>query len=335
MALESILENNPLCRMLGIRYPVFQAGMYQVAYGRLAAAVSEGGGLGVIGSAYMEPEQLREEIRYVKEHTDKPFGVDILFARVEGKDTLTAGYTQQVREHIEVAFEESVPVLVSGLGNPGDIVSRAHEAGMIVMSLVGNSKQARRLVADGVDVIIASGQEGGGHVGRVGTVSLVPAVVDAVGVPVLAAGGLADGRGLLVALALGAMGVWMGTRFVATVEAHGHENYKRKIVEIDEEGTVVSRAHSGKTNRMIRNDFTRSWEGRETEILPYPQQLYKVGQAACYAGRIEGNVENGALAAGQSSALIHEIKPAGEVIRDIMDEARAVLRKWEELGREG
>ena len=142
--------------------------------------------------------------------------------------------------------------------------------------------QGRR--ASGVDAVIASGHEGGGHVGRIGTMVLVPRVVDQVRVPVIAAGGLADGRGLVAALALGAVGVWMGTRFIATAEARGHENYKRRITEIDEDGTAVTRAHSGKPNRMIRNDFTKSWEGRETEIKPYPLQLREVGEQASYRG---------------------------------------------------
>ena len=139
--------------------------------------------------------------------------------------------------------------------------------------------------------MIASGHEGGGHVGRIGTMVLVPRVVDQVRIPVIAAGGLADGRGLVAALALGAVGVWMGTRFIATAEARGHDNYKRRITEIDEDGTIVTRAHSGKPNRMIRNEFTKSWEGREAEIKPYPHQLKEVGEPASYRGRIEGDLD--------------------------------------------
>jgi enoyl-[acyl-carrier protein] reductase II len=329
MGLEAMLTDNPLCRMLGIDYPILQAGMYQVARGPLAAAVSEAGGLGVIGSAYMEPEELREQIRLVKQRTRRPFGVDILFARVESTDALTAGYTEQVEAHVAVTFEEGVPVLVSGLGNPKDVLPRAHAAGMQVLSVVGNVRQAARLAADGVDGIIASGCDGGGHVGRVGTAALIPAVVDAVNIPVVGAGGIADGRGLLAAMAFGAMGVWMGTRFIATIEARGHDNYKHKIVEIDDEGTTITRAHSGKTNRMIRNAFTRSWEGREAEILPYPHQLRKVGEPLSHLGRIEGDVEHGVCPAGQSAALIHEVKPAGDVVRDVMAEARAILSRWQ------
>lgn len=348
MPLESILANNPLCKLLGIRYPVLQAGMYQVAYGGLAAAVSAAGGLGVIGAAFMTPEALREEIHTVRRATEMPFGVDILFARVEGKDAGSAGYSEQVREHIEVVFEEQVPVLVSGLGNPGEIVPRARQAGMVVMSAIGNVRHALRVAEAGVDAVIASGHDGGGHVGRVGTIALVPAVVDALAkggangtvdalrgrgaegqrIPVVAAGGLADGRGLVAALALGAAGVWMGTRFIATHQARGHINYKNKLVEIGDEGTVVSRANSGKPNRMVRNRFTESWEGREDEILPYPRQMLEVGAPASILGRIEGDVDNGVLPSGLSAALIHEVMDAGDVVRTIMEEAERILREW-------
>ncbi len=328
MSMQKLFGSLPVCERLGIRYPVFQAGMGHVAYGELAAAVSEAGGLGVIGTGTMAPDELRQEIALVRERTEKPFGVDILFARVEGSDPTSIGYVDRVQELIRVSLEARVPVLVSGLGNPGGIVPEAHGLGITVMSVVGNVRQARRLEGEGVDIIVASGHDGGGHVGRVGTAALVPAVVDAVDVPVLAAGGLADGRGLVAALAFGACGVWMGTRFITTEEARGHDNYKQKIVDIDDEGTVVSRANSGKPNRMIRNRFTESWEGREADILPFPQQMLEVGQAASVAGRIEGDTENGVLPAGQSAALIHEVKPAGQVLRDIVAEARAVFERW-------
>jgi enoyl-[acyl-carrier protein] reductase II len=328
MSRATLPAGNPLLSLLGIRYPILQAGMYQVAYAELAAAVSNAGGLGVLGSAFMEPAALRAEIRKVKDATQQPFGVDILFARVEGADAESAGYTDQVRAHLDVVFEEGVPVLVSGLGNPAETIPQAHAAGMRVLSVVGSTRQARAVAAAGVDAVIASGHDGGGHVGRVGTLTLVPAVVDAVQVPVVAAGGLVDGRGLVAALALGACGVWMGTRFIATREARAHANYKARIVELDDQGTVVTRAHSGKPNRMIRNRFTESWEGREAEILPYPQQMLRVGAPASYRGRIEGDVEHGVLPAGQGAALIRTVLPAGEVVRAIMAEAEAVLARF-------
>lgn len=324
---SEFFSGNPLCRLLGIRYPICQAGMYQVAYGPLAAAVSNAGGLGVIGSAYMDPARLRQEIRIAKNETDKPFGVDILFAKTAGGGETVEAYEREVRGYIDATFEEGVPVIVSGLGDPGAIVPQAHAAGLKVMALVGTARQAQSVERSGVDVVIASGHEGGGHTGRIGTMVLVPRVLDRVRIPVVAASGLADGRGLVAALALGAVGVWMGTRFIATVEARGHDNYKRRITEIDEDGSVVMRAHSGKPNRMIRNDFTRSWEGREATIKPYPLQLRKVGETASYRGRIEGDLANGVLPCGQSAGLIDDVERAGDVVESIARQAAATLSR--------
>lgn len=330
---ESTTLRTSLCDLLGIEYPIMQAGMGHLARGALAAAVSEAGGLGVVGSAHLSLDEFRNEIRLAKSLTDKPVGIDILFAKVSDTDRESTEYTREVESQVEIALEERVSVLVSGLGNPGGVIDDAHSAGMRVMSIVGNSKQAERMASEGVDAIIASGHEAGGHVGRIGTAVLVPQVVDAVDVPVVAAGGLVDGRGLVAALAFGAMGVWMGTRFVATREAYAHENYKNKIVEINEEGTVVTRAHSGKPCRIIRNKFTQEWEGREAEIEPFPRQFIKVGQPATVIGRMEGDVENGSLPCGQGAGGIHGVKGAGDVVLDIVDEARSALEGLCRVGR--
>ena len=172
-----------------------------------------------------------------------------------------------------------------------------------------------------------AGRDGGGHVGKIGTAALVPAVVDAVDVPVLAGGGLADGRGLVAALSLGAQGCWLDTRFIATAEARAHQAYKERIAETDSAGTVVTRAHSGKPCRLIRNNFTDSWAGREAEIEPFPLQILHVGHEASERGRIQGHVDDGVLPAGQSAGLILEVIAAGQVVHDVIDEARAVLTK--------
>lgn len=319
--------NTELCRTLQIRYPICQAGMGFVAPGRLAAAVSAAGGLGVLGAGSMSARQLRREIQVVRDSTDAPFGVDILFAQIKAdrNDSSVVRYTDEVSALVDVTLEERVPVLIAGLGSPAGAVPDAHRQGMVVMALAGNVRQAVRMEADGVDILIAQGHDAGGHTGRVGTMSLVPQVVDAVSVPVLAAGGIADGRGLVAALALGAVGVWMGTRFIASDEALAHDNYKNKIVEINEEGTVVSRCHSGKPCRLIRNKFTDSWEGREAEIMPFPLQSIKVGSPAAKAARYDGLIDDGGIPAGQSAGLIHEVKPAAAIIDDIMAEAGAVL----------
>ncbi len=320
--------HTPLCDLLGIRYPICQAGMAFVARSSLASAVSAAGGLGVIAAAHGTPEHLREEIRRVRDLTAEPFGVDILFATIRTVGEETAQFTDQVKGWTDVALEERVPVLIAGLGNPGPVTAQAHRLGIKVMALCGNVKQARDHAANGVDVVIAQGHEAGGHTGRIGGMVLIPAVADAVApVPVVAAGGVADGRGLAAALALGAVGVWIGTRFIATHEAHGHDNYKKKIVAIDEEGTVVHRGATGKPCRAIRNDFTREWEKRTAEILPFPLQAQRVGFPAAIRAREEGDVENGHAACGQSAGLISEIVPAREVIERLVAEADATLSR--------
>ena len=320
--------HTPLCERLGIRYPICQAGMAFVARSGLAAAVSEAGGLGVIAAAHGSPDALRDEIRAVRARTTRPFGVDILFATVTASGDEAARFTDEARGWIEVALDERVPVLIAGLGSPGPVTAEAQRRGITVMALAGNVKQARAHAANRVDLVIAQGHEAGGHTGRVGGLVLVPAVVDAVAPrPVLAAGGIADGRGLAAALALGAAGVWLGTRFIATAEAFGHDNYKKKITAIDDEGTVVTRAASGKPNRQIRNQFTREWEARTGEILPFPLQFERVGRAAAIRAREQGDVEHGSAAAGQSAALIRDVRPAAAVIESIVDEARAVLER--------
>jgi len=320
-----------LCDMLGIEYPILQAGMGFVARGPLAGAVSAAGGLGCIGAGTMTPQELTAEINIVRSMTDKPFAVDLLFATAAGKSA--SMFSTDTQALIDVVFNEKVPVLVSGLGNPGPIVPEAHAAGMKVLSLTGSTKNAMRLAASGVDAVIAQGYDGGGHTGSVGTMTLLPSVIDAVDIPVLAAGGLADGRGLAASLAMGAIGVWMGTRFIATPEAWGHDNYKNRIVEIGDEDTIRTKCFSGKPCRMISNDTTKAWETPEMQarLKPFPHQTRNViewlGTDPYMAGRRDGQTDIGALAAGQSSALIHEVKPAGDIVRDIMTEASRVLER--------
>ena len=316
----------PACRAIGIDYPVFQAGMGMIAQWELAAAVSDAGGLGVVGTGLsMGPDELREQVRSVRRATDKPFGVDILFATVRAEGSDVVRYTDNVQRLVEVTLEERVPVLISGLGSPRDAVPDAHDRGIYVMSVVGAERHAIKAVEAGVDAVIASGRDGGGHVGTIGTAALVPAVVNAVDVPVIAAGGLADGGSLAAALAWGAQGVWLGTRFIATAEAGAHRNYKSKIVETPTAGTVVTRAHSGKPCRLIRNSFTDYWDKRPDEILPYPRQALEVGNPASARGRLMGDAEGGVLPAGQSVGLVGAVSPAGEVVRQIVAGARAAI----------
>ena len=322
----------PVCRAIGIDYPVFQAGMGMIAQAPLAAAVSEAGGLGVIGTGLsMRPDELRAQIRLVRGKTEKPFGVDILFATIRTAGNSVSAYTDNVQGLIQVTLDERVPVLISGLGSPRGAVPDAHDRGIYVMSVIGAERHARKAVSDGVDAVIASGREGGGHVGEVGTAALVPATVAAVDVPVIAAGGLGNGASLAAALSWGAQGVWLGTRFIATEEAGAHRNYKAKIVDTGSSGTVVTRAHSGKPCRLIRNAFTEYWSDHEDEIKPYPKQALEVGNPASRRGRLDGDAEGGVLPAGQSVGVIEAVQRAGDVVREIVRESRSVIAAIEDF----
>lgn len=318
----------PVCKAIGIDYPILQAGMGMIARAQLAAAVSEAGGLGVIGTGLsMQPDTLREEIRAVRSATRKPFGVDILFATIRAEGDSVTRYTDSVQGLIDVTLEERVPVLVSGLGSPRGAIPDAHARGIYVMSVIGSVRHAEKAVGDGVDAVIASGREGGGHVGLVGTAALVPSVAASVKVPVIAAGGLADGNSLAAALMWGAQGVWFGTRFIATHEAGAHRNYKDKIVATSVSGTVVTRAHSGKPCRVIQNAFTEYWSEHEDEIQPFPLQALRVGNPASTRGRLHGDTEQGVLPAGQSVGMIGAVESAGDVVRDTVRQAREAMGK--------
>ena len=304
-----------LTETLGIEYPIIQAGMGGVATADLTAAVSNAGGRGTLGAAMYTPDQLREQIRKVKDNTDKPFAVDLLLA--EGMPG--------VPQMMETMFEEVVPLFASGLGNPKEWAPEMHRRGMKVIAVVGNVKNARRVAEGGADVVVAQGHEGGGHTGRIGSLGLLPQGVDAVKPkPVVAAGGIADGRGLVAALALGACGIWVGTRFVASDEAFGHLNYKNKIVEIGEEHTVDTRAFTGKPCRVVRNKYADGWVGRDAELKPFPAQMLVDGEKLA-AGMVQGNTEMGFRPAGQVSGLIHSLSSAGDVVRAFIEEAEEVL----------
>lgn len=304
-----------LTELLGIEHPIIQAGMGSVAGSDLAAAVCNAGGLGVLGAAFWPPDQLRREIRRVKSLTDRPYAVDLLVA--EGAPGMEA--------LLDVMFEEQVPVFLSGLGSPGALVEEMHRRGMKVLAMIGTVRHARRCVEAGVDAVVAQGTEAGGHTGRVATFPLVPAVVDAVRpVPVAAAGGIADGRGLVAALALGASAVVVGTRFVATREAHGHDAYKQRIVAATEEDTVVTKVYTGKSCRVIPNSYVTGWAGRESEVELFPQQLLN-NWAQMEAAIEGGDVDTGIMPAGQVSGVVRSVEGAGDVVRRMMAEADEII----------
>lgn len=308
-----------LCDRLGIEYPVLLAGMGGVAMHRLVAAVSNAGGLGVLGAATLDAEQMREEIRRVRELTSRPFAVDLL-----------APIPDMIRSHMKVIFEEKVPIFVAGLAVPAEFIAEMHERGMTVIVMTGKVAHAVNAERAGADMVAAQGTEAGGHTGEIGTLALVPRTVDAVRIPVLAAGGIADGRGLVAALALGAQGVVVGTRFIATPEAQATPEYREAIVQGGESDTVRTRCYTGKPARTIRNPYNQAWEARREEIQPFPAQVGVSIQAGVmdYMGVGRGtDPERTFLPAGQGMGLIREIKPAGEVLRDIIREAEEVLAR--------
>jgi enoyl-[acyl-carrier protein] reductase II len=311
-----------LTRLLRIEHPVMLAGMGGVSYHRLAAAVSEAGGFGCLGAATMTISQMLDEIRAMRALTAKPFGIDLLTA-----------LPADMGEQVEVAAGEGMTLFVAGLGIPSAVIDLCHDRGVLVGSMCGTVEHAQRAVEAGCDLVIAQGTEAGGHTGRVATMPLVPQVVDAVGarVPVVAAGGIVDGRGLAAALALGADGVWVGTRFVATPEARTVPGFKDVLLRTAEDGTVVTRAYTGKPLRAVRNAYTDYFETHPDEIQPFPYQAAKsVAEGVFHLGAGEEatvDLERECLPAGQGVGKINELVPAAEVVTTMVAEAEAVLRR--------
>ncbi|HET6965205.1 MAG TPA: nitronate monooxygenase [Acidimicrobiales bacterium] len=311
-----------LTEILGVEHPVMLAGMGGVAYSELAAAVSMAGGFGCLGAATMSTEQMIEEMRALRSRTDRPFGVDLL--------TAMPGDLQSQVEHV---IAEGARVFVAGLGVPASVVDLCHSHGVLVVNLCGKVEHARRAVDAGCDLVVAQGTEAGGHTGTVATMALVPAVVDAVGatVPVVAAGGIADGRGLAAALCLGADGVWVGTRFIATREGRAVPGFKEAILRAGEDATTVTRAYTGKTMRVVSNEYTAWWDQHPQELQPFPGQILRsIGDGAFHLGGTDDaegvDPERECFPAGQGIGIIHDLPPAGDVVRDMVAEAEEIVR---------
>ncbi|HCU93428.1 MAG TPA: nitronate monooxygenase [Actinobacteria bacterium] len=316
-----------LTDVLGIEHPVMLAGMAGVATADLVVAVCEAGGFGCLGAATMTTDQMVQEIRAIKARTGRPFGVDLLTA-MPGD---LAGQVGQV-------IAEGARVFVAGLGIPGAVVDMCHRHGVLVASMCGKVTHARRAVDAGCDLVVAQGTEAGGHTGRVATLALVPAVIDAVGdiVPVVAAGGIVDGRGLAAALCLGADGVWVGTRFVATPEAQTVRGYKEALIHAAEDATTVTRAYSGKTMRVLANAYTAWWDEHPDELEPFPAQVVRsMNDGAFHLGGDEATAgvdpDRECYPGGQGAGTISAVVPAGDIVRTMVAEAEAVLRR---LGRQ-
>jgi enoyl-[acyl-carrier protein] reductase II len=315
----------PICDLLKIDHPILLAGMGGVSYAELAAAVSNAGGYGVLGMAGTSPDFIKKQMRQVRALTDKPFGVDLLAATPE-----------QLTASVDVIIAEGASSFIAGLGVPMPIMEKLKAAGLKVMVVCGAVKHAVKAEQAGCDGVICQGGEGGGHTGLVGTLPLVAQAVEAVKIPVIAAGGIHDGRGLAAALALGAQGVWMGTRFIATPEAHAGALYRDVILEAKDEDTIRTRCYSGKPMRVLKNAYVDDWESRPGDIQPFPMQaMLSVNNGAIggIGGQTEGLArDKSCFAMGQSAGGVKDIVPAGALVKRIMAEAEAALARLRVYG---
>ena len=301
-----------LCELLEIEYPILQGGMAWVATAELAAAVSNAGGLGIIGAGNMPPELLEQEIQRAKAYTNRPFGVNVYYL------------SPHVDGIIETVIRAKIPVIVTGAGNPGKHIPGLRAIGARVIPVVPSVALAKSLTRLGVDAVIAEGMEAGGHIGELTTMALVPQIVDAVDVPVIAAGGIADGRGLAAALALGAQGVQIGTRFVCARECTVHPNFKNKILQARDRDTVVTGASTGHPVRILKNRFSREFKQWEDSGLPR-EELEALGIGKLRMAAQDGDVINGSVMAGQIAGLIQKEMSAAEIIKEIIIGAEKVL----------
>ena len=305
----------PLCDLLGIEYPIIQGGMAWVGTAELVAAVSNAGGLGIVGGGNAPPEEVAREIRLAKEMTDKPFGLNIPLA--------ISGYADEI---VTLCIEEDVKIVVIGAWRPGDHIARLKEAGIVVIPVVASVALAKRLERQGADALVAEGMESGGHIGDVATMPLVPQVVDAVDIPVIAAGGIADGRALVAALALGAQGIQMGTRFICTTECTAHENYKRAILKARDRSTMTTGHSLGHPVRAIRNPMVHQFEELEKRGIS-EEEIIEFGTGKLRLAAIEGDTKNGSVMAGQIAGMIDDIVPVKELIERIVAEAEEIIAR--------
>ena len=307
-----------LCGMLGIEYPVFQGGMAWIADGELAAAVSNGGGLGIIAAGNAPADYVREQIRRAKELTDKPFGVNIM---------LLSPYADEVAA---VAAEEKVAVVTTGAGNPSKYMEMWKNAGIKVIPVVASCALAKLMERLGASAVIAEGGESGGHIGELTTMVLVPQIADTVTIPVIAAGGIADGRGVAAAFMLGACGVQVGTRFLAAEECNIHPVYKEKVVKAKDLCTMVTGRRLGHPVRALRTNFQREYLKAEyTQISD--EELEAMGAGSLRKAVVDGNNDEGCFLAGQSAAMVKKVQPAAEIVRELCEGAEPLLKgaaKW-------
>ncbi len=310
---------SPICELLGIEYPVFQGGMAWIADADLAAAVSNGGGLGIISAMNANADWLRSQIRRAKELTDKPFGVNIM---------LMSPFADEVAK---VVVEEGVKVVTTGAGNPGKYMAAWKEAGIHVIPVVASVGLARMMERAGASAVVAEGTESGGHIGELTTMTLVPQVCSAVKIPVIAAGGIADGRGVAAAFMLGACGVQVGTRFLVASECNVHQNYKDKILKAKDIDTIATGRRLGHPVRSLKTRFSRDYQKAEFDVNVTAEALEAMGVGALRKAAVDGNEAEGCFLAGQIAGLVSKEQPAAEIIRDLCEEAEPLLKgaaKW-------
>lgn len=301
-----------ICDLFGIRYPIIQGGMAHIGTAELVSAVSNAGALGVIGCGFYQPDWVRKQIRLTRQKTNQPFGVNI---------PLNSPY---IGEILEIILREKVAIVTTGAGNPEPYIPRLKKAGMKIMPIVATIAAAKNMEMAGVDAVVAEGMESGGTIGETTTMALIPQMVDDVRIPVVAAGGFADGRGLAAALSLGAQGIQMGTRFVCSEESIAHPSYKQKILEADDRSTVITGNTTGMSLRTLKNSLTEQFLALE-KAGASREELNFFTSGRMHLGMIDGDIEQGSLLAGQIAAMVRDIKPARVIIEETISEAEWVI----------
>lgn len=298
--------------LLGIEYPLFQGGMAWIAESTLASAVSNAGGLGIIAGGSAPIDYLRDQIRKTKSMTDKPFGVNIMLM------------SPNAEELAKLVVEEKVPVVTTGAGNPGKYMEAWKAAGIKVIPVVPSVALAKRMERAGADAVVAEGTESGGHIGQNTTMCLVPQVVDAVEIPVIAAGGIADGRGVAAAFMLGAEGVQVGTRFLACTECQIHENYKNAVIAAKDTDNAITGFYSGSPCRCIKSKYTKKLQEMEKKAAP-PEDFEALTVGSLRKAVVDGNTDEGSMLCGLIAGMINDVKPAAEIVKEMMEQAEKLL----------
>lgn len=303
---------NRITELLGVKYPIIQGGMAWIAESTLAASVSNAGGVGLIAGGAAPIEYLRDQIRKAKSMTDKPFGVNIMLM------------SPNAEELAQLVIDEKVPIVVTGAGNPGKFMEAWKAAGIIVIPVIPSVALAKRMERAGADAVVAEGSESGGHIGEITTMCLVPQVVDAVSIPVIAAGGIADGRGIAASFMLGAEGVQVGTRFLAAEECKIHENYKKLVLEAKDTDSIVTGRFTGHPCRGVKTKFAKSLLTFEKEGGS-PEEFEKITVGSLRKAAVDGNIDEGTFLCGAIAGMVNKVQPAKEIVEEMFSEAEKLL----------